>query len=78
MARLPQPGGDAGSWGKILNEYLEVEHNTDGTLKKTGHVPCIFKAGRWCSQPRLLTPFRPGPQEGEHSGREPCSCIKRI
>ena len=38
MARLPQPGGDAGSWGKILNEYLEVEHNTDGTLKKTAAI----------------------------------------
>lgn len=33
MARLPQPGGDNGNWGNILNEYLAVEHNTDGTLK---------------------------------------------
>ena len=33
MARLPTPGADSGSWGDILNEYLEVEHNGDGTLK---------------------------------------------
>ena len=33
MPRLPQPGGDAGSWGQILNDYLSQAHNTDGTLK---------------------------------------------
>ena len=33
MARLPQPGGDAGNWGQILNDYLSVEHNADGSLK---------------------------------------------
>jgi hypothetical protein len=33
MARLPIPGADAGAWGDILNDFLEVEHNTDGTLK---------------------------------------------
>ena len=33
MARLPQPGGDDGTWGNILNEFLNVAHNTDGTLK---------------------------------------------
>lgn len=33
MSRLPTPGGDAGDWGGILNDYLEVEHNSDGTLK---------------------------------------------
>lgn len=33
MARLPQPGGDQGTWGNVLNEYLDVSHNTDGTLK---------------------------------------------
>ncbi|HVS78816.1 MAG TPA: GDSL-type esterase/lipase family protein [Candidatus Saccharimonadales bacterium] len=33
MARLPQDGGDVGSWGKILNEFLLVEHNADGTQK---------------------------------------------
>ena len=36
MARLPQPGGDKGSWGAVLNEFLEVEHNADGSLKPSG------------------------------------------
>ncbi len=38
MARLPIPGGDTGTWGDILNEYLSVEHNTDGTLKSSGSL----------------------------------------
>lgn len=33
MPRLPIPGEDAGSWGSVLNEYLNVSHNSDGTLK---------------------------------------------
>lgn len=37
MARLPVPGGDDGSWGNILNEYLSQSLNTDGTLK-TGAI----------------------------------------
>ncbi|MEJ0072848.1 MAG: hypothetical protein WDN27_02030 [Candidatus Saccharibacteria bacterium] len=31
--RLPIPGSDDGHWGGILNDFLEVEHNADGTLK---------------------------------------------
>lgn len=33
MTRLPTPGSDNGTWGTILNDYLAVEHNTDGSLK---------------------------------------------
>jgi len=33
MARLPTPGGDDGTWGDILNQFLEVAHNPDGSLK---------------------------------------------
>lgn len=33
MARLPQPGGDEDTWGSVLNDFLEVSHNSDGTLK---------------------------------------------
>ncbi len=33
MARLPQPGSDAGEWGTILNDFLTQAHNTNGTLK---------------------------------------------
>lgn len=35
MIRLPIPGKDNGTWGEILNSYLAVEHNADGTLKKS-------------------------------------------
>lgn len=31
--RLPTPGADAGNWGSILNEFLEISHNSDGTIK---------------------------------------------
>lgn len=34
MARLPTIGGDDGAWGNVLNDYLSVELNTDGTLKR--------------------------------------------
>lgn len=33
MARLPSVGGDENSWGTVLNEYLQVAHALDGTLK---------------------------------------------
>lgn len=33
MARLPQPGGDSGNWGQILNDFLSQTLNTDGSLK---------------------------------------------
>ena len=32
-SRLPTPGSDEGQWGAILNDFLQVEHNTDGSLK---------------------------------------------
>lgn len=33
MSRLPIPGSDDDIWGNILNDYLLVAHNADGTLK---------------------------------------------
>lgn len=33
MARLPVPGADDGTWGTVLNEFLDLRHNNDGTLK---------------------------------------------
>ena len=38
MARLPSPGGDSGNWGDLLNEYLAVDHNPDGTHKGVYNV----------------------------------------
>ena len=31
--RLPTPGSDDGTWGALLNDYLTVAHNNDGSLK---------------------------------------------
>ena len=36
MARLPVSGSDNGTWGDILNDFLGVAHNADGTLKPIG------------------------------------------
>jgi hypothetical protein len=33
MTRLPTPGKDSGTWGSILNDFLEVSLNSDGSLK---------------------------------------------
>jgi hypothetical protein len=33
MARISEPGGDAGNWGDILQNYLRQEHDLDGSLK---------------------------------------------
>lgn len=33
MARLPIPGSDNGSWGNVLNDYLQVAHDSAGALK---------------------------------------------
>lgn len=39
MASLPTPGGDTGTWGSELNEFLLVSHNADGTLIGGGGSP---------------------------------------
>lgn len=33
MARLPTPGSDDGTWGQVLNDFLAVAHDTDGSVK---------------------------------------------
>jgi hypothetical protein len=33
MARLPVDGSDVGNWGALLNSFLRVGHNEDGTIK---------------------------------------------
>lgn len=35
MSRLPIPGSDSGTWGAILNDFLKVSHNGDGTLQSS-------------------------------------------
>ena len=36
MSRLPTVGGDDNTWGTVLNDFLGVEHNSDGTQKTLG------------------------------------------
>jgi hypothetical protein len=38
MSRLPTPGSDDGTWGTILNDYLSVAHNSDGSLKDSATI----------------------------------------
>jgi hyaluronoglucosaminidase len=33
VTRLPVPGRDGGLWGDLLNDFLAIEHNDDGSLK---------------------------------------------
>ena len=35
MTRLPTPGSDNGTWGDVLNSFLEVAHNSDGSLQSS-------------------------------------------
>jgi hypothetical protein len=42
MARLPTVGGDEGTWGGILNEFLGVAHQADGNLKGVDLGPIRF------------------------------------
>ncbi len=39
MSRLPTPGSDDGTWGTILNDYLSVQHQGDGTHKYDSIIP---------------------------------------
>lgn len=40
MSRLPTVGGDNDDWGNVLNDYLAVSHNSDGTLKNAAALVC--------------------------------------
>ncbi|MCL2037645.1 hypothetical protein FWG95_01415 [Candidatus Saccharibacteria bacterium] len=49
MARLPIVGGDPDNWGTVLNDFLGVAHNTDGTLNSSAvasAAPVTSVAGR--------------------------------
>ena len=38
VTRLPVPGRDGGMWGDLLNDFLLVEHNSDGSLKLRSEI----------------------------------------
>jgi hypothetical protein len=46
--RLPQVNGDDGTWGTILNQFIEKEHYNDGTDNPTangGHKTITIRPG---------------------------------
>ncbi len=43
--RLPRPRGDWQKWGAIMNKFLRVAHNEDGTLKDPYVVGDITVSG---------------------------------
>lgn len=45
MPRLPVPGSDGGQWGNILNEYLSVSHNADGSIKPSALTEVVGATG---------------------------------
>lgn len=45
MARLPNPGEDAGSWGNVLNDFLLQTHTTDGTLRDNSVTAAALAPG---------------------------------
>lgn len=57
MSRLPVPGSDDNTWGDILNDFLSIEHNSDGTLKKAALISSAVQAVNGKAGPRItLTP----------------------
>lgn len=55
MARLPQPGGDSGNWGDILNDYLSQAHKTDGLLKDNSVSSSTLSSGAVTSDKLALS-----------------------
>lgn len=54
MARLPVPGGDVDAWAAILNDFLRVTHNEDGT-QKTDSIGSAALQGRTIGMRHLRT-----------------------
>lgn len=52
MPRLPIPGEDGGTWGNILNEYLSVSHNPDGSIKSSALPPATSNGATGATGPQ--------------------------
>jgi len=39
--RLARPRGDVNKWGAIVNKFLRVAHNENGTLKDPGNFDSL-------------------------------------
>ncbi len=59
MARLPTIGQDNNTWGTVLNEYLSVSLDTDGTIKSTA---LTSKIGNAVDSPTTITGIWVGTQ----------------
>ena len=59
MARLPTIGQDNNTWGTVLNEYLSVSLDTDGTIKSTA---LTSKIGNAVGSPTTITGIWVGTQ----------------
>lgn len=46
MSRLPVPGSDNDVWGDILNDFLAIEHNSDGTLKRGADITAALQTAQ--------------------------------
>lgn len=78
-ARLPIPGEDNGTWGDILNAFLQVSHNSDGGLKITTDGTLSAKADDNAvlhlagaetvtgSKTFSASPTVPAPSSGDHA-----------
>lgn len=55
MTRLPVPGKDGGLWGDLLNDFLCVEHNDDGSLKLRAEVTAELANKLDAHTPNTLT-----------------------
>jgi hypothetical protein len=53
MSRLPTVGQDDDIWGEILNDFLSVEHNADGTLKKSNAITSAVQSVNGKSGPAI-------------------------
>lgn len=58
MSRLPNPGGDDGQWGSLLNEFLLESHTAAGALKG-GAVSNTQLADGSVTAPKLATAAAP-------------------
>ena len=57
MARLPVVGSDDGTWGTVLNDFLDVAHNTDGTLKNGSVSSGTLDSGLYAAATARTLPY---------------------
>jgi hypothetical protein len=50
VSRLPKPGGDDDIWGNVLNDFLDVEHNIDGSLKRGSDIDAAQETANTAKQ----------------------------